>query len=58
MIKELAAKYGIGVADSYSQFKKIEEQGKDIHAYMAQSNHPNAMGHALIAAEIMKYFRP
>jgi len=58
MIKELAGKYHIGVADSYSQFRKIEEEGKDIHAYMAQSNHPNAMGHALIAAEIMKYFRP
>ncbi|HVU57691.1 MAG TPA: GDSL-type esterase/lipase family protein [Puia sp.] len=57
-IKELAAKYGVGLADSYGQFRKIEEQGKDIHAYMAQSNHPNAMGHALIAAEIMKYFRP
>jgi lysophospholipase L1-like esterase len=58
MLRGLAAKYGIGLADSYSQFRKVEEQGKDIHAYMAQSNHPNAMGHALIAGEIMKYFQP
>jgi hypothetical protein len=58
MHRGLATKYHIGLADSYSQFRKIEQEGKDIHAYMAQSNHPNAMGHALIAAEVMKYFQP
>ncbi|MBN9383870.1 MAG: SGNH/GDSL hydrolase family protein [Chitinophagaceae bacterium] len=57
-IRQLAAKYGVGLADSYSMFRQVEEKGEDIHVYMAQSNHPNAMGHALIAAEIMRYFQP
>jgi acyl-CoA thioesterase-1 len=56
-LTELAKKYDIALADSYSQFKRIEEQKKDIHEYMAQSNHPNREGHALIAGEILRYFR-
>jgi lysophospholipase L1-like esterase len=55
-LKELAAAYHIGLADSYSQFKQLLEEKKDLSAYMAQSNHPNRAGHELIAAEIMKYF--
>jgi lysophospholipase L1-like esterase len=55
-IRGLAAKYGLGLADSYGRFRQVEEKGEDIHLYMAQSNHPNAKGHALIAAEIMRYF--
>jgi len=56
-IRALAVKYGVGLADSYSRFRQVEEKGEDIHAYMAQSNHPNAKGHALIATEIMRYFK-
>ena len=56
-LAELAKKYDIALADSYSQFRGIEEQKKDIHEYMAQSNHPNKEGHALIAGEILRYFR-
>jgi acyl-CoA thioesterase-1 len=55
-IKELAVKYKTGLADSYSQFKKLAEE-KKLHEYMAQSNHPNRKGHELIAGEIMAYFR-
>jgi lysophospholipase L1-like esterase len=55
-LKELAATYHIGLADSYSQFKQVLEEKKELSAYMAQSNHPNRAGHELIASEIMKYF--
>jgi len=56
-IRALSVTYGLGLADSYSRFRQVEEKGEDIHAYMAQSNHPNAKGHALITAEIMRYFK-
>jgi len=55
-LTELAGKYGIGLADSYAQFKHIEQQGKNIHDFMSQFNHPNREGHQLIAAEILRYF--
>lgn len=56
-IRGLAKEYGIGLADSYTRFKQIEIQNGNVHAYMAQSNHPNRKGHELIAEEILKYFR-
>lgn len=56
-IKSLAAKYKIGVVDSYGIFKQAAEQGKNIKDYMAQSNHPNEKGHQLIADGIMEYFK-
>jgi len=56
-IRQLAEKYGTGLADSYSQFRRIEEKKLNIHDYMAQSNHPNRKGHELIAEEILRYFR-
>lgn len=54
---ELAKKYHIGLADSYAAFHSLAESGKDLKDYMAQSNHPKKIGHEVIAAEIMKYFR-
>lgn len=56
MITALAHEYGIGLADSYKKFKEVAASGKNIKDFMAQSNHPNRMGHELIAEEIMKYF--
>jgi hypothetical protein len=34
----------------------VAQSGQDLHDYMAQVNHPNKKGHAIIAAEIMKWF--
>lgn len=56
-ITELAKKYNIGLADTYSRFKEIEMECKCLSDYMSQSNHPNAKGHSLIAEEIMKWLR-
>ena len=57
-LRGLAKKYGIGLADSYDRFKQIRKEKGDIHPYMAQSNHPNRLGHELIAGEILRYFQP
>lgn len=55
-IKELSKKYNIGLADSYSRFKQINEDCDCINDYMSQVNHPNEKGHSVITNEIMKYF--
>jgi acyl-CoA thioesterase I len=55
-IKKLSQKYNIGLADSYSVFKKVKADCDCLEDYMSQSNHPNKKGHLLIATEIMKYF--
>ncbi|HTN06508.1 SGNH/GDSL hydrolase family protein [Agriterribacter sp.] len=55
-IKSLAKKYGIGLADSYAAFKQVANSGDSMNTYMAQINHPNEKGHALIAEAILKYF--
>lgn len=56
-IRQLAATYKIGLADSYTAFKLKVESGNSIEDYMSQINHPNTKGHELIAEEIVKYFR-
>lgn len=57
MIRELAEKHRIGLADSYRQFRRAALAGKDLEDFMSQVNHPNRKGHELIAAEIMEYFK-
>ena len=56
MLIALAKKYRIGLVDSYAAFEQLALDGKDLHKYMAQVNHPNAKGHAVIAQAIMKWF--
>jgi acyl-CoA thioesterase-1 len=53
----LAKKYNIGLVDSYEQFKKQVSSGQLLAQFMSQSNHPNEKGHALIAAEIVTWFK-
>jgi lysophospholipase L1-like esterase len=55
-IRNLAQKYGTGLVDSYEIFLKIAVSGDSISRYMSQVNHPNELGHQLIANEIMRYF--
>ena len=55
-IEQLASAHGIGLADSYSLFKKQVQHGENVADYMSQVNHPNAKGHALIADELMTFF--
>jgi acyl-CoA thioesterase I len=56
-IRGLAAKYEIGLADSYRAFKGIVAAGNPVKEYMSQVNHPNKQGHQLIVQEILPYFK-
>lgn len=56
MLQGLAEKYQVGLADSYGAFVALAESGKDLHPYMAQSNHPNEKGHEVIVGQIMHWF--
>jgi Lysophospholipase L1 and related esterases len=53
----LAKKYNIGLVDSYAAFKKQVSEGRSLNELMAQVNHPNEKGHALIAQAIVAWFR-
>lgn len=55
-IRELAAEYKIGLVDSYSAFRTMKQDGADLKSYMAQSNHPNEKGHAVVCKLIMQWF--
>ncbi len=55
-VRALAAKYKIGLADSYSIFKEMAQKGVVLKDYMSQNNHPNEKGHQLVANEIYTWF--
>ncbi len=55
-VRELAAKYKIGLVDSYAIFKKLAKEGVALKDYMSQNNHPNEKGHQLVAQEIYSWF--
>ena len=56
MIRALAAEYHVGLADSYACFRSRAEAGEKLSSYMAQVNHPDARGHAIVAEEILRWF--
>ncbi len=56
-VVQLAKKYNIGLIDSYGLFQSGVRAGNPVGAYMSQVNHPNRLGHRIIAEDIMKYFR-
>jgi acyl-CoA thioesterase I len=55
-IRQLADRYQTGLVDSYQVFDTKRRQGDTLSRYMAQGNHPNESGHALIADELAKWF--
>lgn len=54
-IKGLAAKYGIGLVDSLLACMNYS-QSEDLSDILAWSNHPNRLGHQLVAKEILRWF--
>lgn len=56
-LKMLAEKYQIGLVDSQGAFRNLAKSGENLKDYMAQSNHPDKKGHAVIANEILKWFK-
>jgi acyl-CoA thioesterase-1 len=55
-IIRMARDYHIGVANSFDVFKDLFDKGDSLQPYMAQVNHPNRIGNALIANELLKWF--
>ena len=56
LIRRLAAEYHVGLADPYGVFRTKAEAGEKMASYMAQVNHPDARGHAIVAEEILRWF--
>ncbi len=56
-IRHLAEKNQVGLADSYKAFEFLYSDKEQLAKYMSQENHPNEMGHELIANEIIKWFK-
>lgn len=54
-VRELAAKYHVGLADPYAEFVRIAKEKGSVEEYMSHVNHPNKKGHNLIAEELAKY---
>jgi len=57
-IRNIAAENQVGLADSYQAFGFLYKDKEQLSKYMAQVNHPNELGHDLIANEIMNWLRP
>ncbi len=55
-IIRLARENQVGLVDSYKAFEFLYANKENLSKYMAQVNHPNELGHGLIADEIMKWF--
>ncbi len=56
-IIRLASENQIGLVDSYKAFEFLYSDQEELSKYMSQVNHPNELGHELIAKEIIKYFK-
>lgn len=54
-IRELAAQYGTGLADSFAACMKHTEAG-GLAAILSWVNHPNRAGHDLVVRELMRWF--
>lgn len=57
-IRQLAAQYQVGLVDSLAAFKAETARGVPLNDLLAQKNHPNARGHALVVGELIKWFPP
>jgi len=55
-IRRLAAKYHVGLVDSYAAFKEYVNQGHKLAELMSQRNHPNRKGHDIVAARLLEWF--
>ena len=53
-IRRLAARYDVGLIDSLALFKRAAAQG-GMARLMAQHNHPDAAGHALVAETLLRW---
>jgi len=55
-IRNLAAEYGVGLADSFAAFEKHLQSGGTIEELMSWPNHPNRAGHEMVARLLSSWF--
>lgn len=55
-ICRLAKENHVGLTDSYRAFDSLYQDKKKLSKYMSQVNHPNELGHQIIADELFKWF--
>jgi lysophospholipase L1-like esterase len=55
-IRQLAATYGVGLADSLAALQQYIHAGGTLADLMSQVNHPNRKGHELVVTELIKWF--
>jgi len=55
-VRELAAKYKIGLVDSLAAYDAQLRKKIPLTSLLSQINHPNAKGHKLVADELLKWF--
>jgi len=53
---ELAGEYEVGLVDSLAAFDKYVEDDGELRDLLSQSNHPNRLGHEIVARELMRWF--
>ncbi len=55
-VRALSEEYRVGLVDSLAAFQRHVDAGRRLDDLLAQPNHPNAAGHALVAAELLRWF--
>ncbi|HEV2320664.1 MAG TPA: SGNH/GDSL hydrolase family protein [Verrucomicrobiae bacterium] len=55
-IRRLAEEYQIGLVDSLELFEAKARSGMALRDLMAQSNHPNRLGHEIVANALLTWF--
>ncbi len=56
-VRKIAKENQVGLVDSYKTFELLYSDKEQLSQYMSQVNHPNEMGHEVIANEIIKWFK-
>jgi lysophospholipase L1-like esterase len=56
-VRKLASENQLGLVDSYQAFEFLYPDKEQLSKYMSQVNHPNELGHQLIANELIKWFQ-
>ena len=55
-VRELAAAHRTALVDSFAIFQAEVQRGTPLADLMSHVNHPNARGHALVAAALAEWF--
>jgi acyl-CoA thioesterase I len=55
-IRQLAAQYHVGLADSTAAYEEQMRKGTKLEEMISVINHPNRRGHEMVVQELMKWF--